>query len=125
MYYRPMVILPIRQHTSPNMALIVHTFDEPTNHAADIRQQVTIRLEIEHRTGRTVSIGAVYATLRRLEDKGFVLSALGEPTASRGGRAKRYFELAPLGGRALGRSRRMVARLWEGVSPAHLDESPQ
>lgn len=84
---------------------------------------MTIRLEIEERTGRTVSIGSVYATLRRLEDKGLVRSMLGEPTASRGGRAKRFFALTAPGRKALERSRRMFARLWEGVSPSHLDES--
>ena len=47
---------------------------------------MTIRLEIEERTGRSVSIGAVYTTLRRLQRKGFVSSALGEPSPSRGGR---------------------------------------
>ncbi len=52
---------------------------------------ITVRREIETTTGRDVSIGAVYATLVRLESKGFVKSAAGEPTAERGGRAKRYF----------------------------------
>jgi len=49
---------------------------------------VTIRREIEERTGRNLSIGAVYATLDRLESKGYVSSSLGEPTAERRGRAK-------------------------------------
>ena len=54
---------------------------------------MTIRREIEDRTGRNLSIGAVYATLDRLESKGYVSSSLSEPTAERGGRAKRLFRI--------------------------------
>jgi PadR family transcriptional regulator PadR len=50
---------------------------------------MTVRREIENATGRDMSIGAVYATLVRLESKGFIKSHTGEPTAERGGRAKR------------------------------------
>ncbi len=79
---------------------------------------MTIRLEIEERTGRSVSIGAVYTTLRRLQRKGFVSSALGEPSPSRGGRAKKYFTLEPDGLDALQRSREMFASLWTDVPEA-------
>ena len=79
---------------------------------------MTIRLEIEERTGRSVSIGAVYTTLRRLQRKGFVSSALGEPSPSRGGRAKKYFTLEPDGLDALQRSREMFTSLWKGVPEA-------
>ena len=54
---------------------------------------VTVRQEIAARTRRDVSIGAIYATLDRLEAKGFVASHVGEPTAQRGGRAKRHFRI--------------------------------
>ena len=64
-----------------------------------------IRRDIEGRTGRPVSIGNVYAALRRLEAKGYVSTRKGEPTPSRGGRAKRFFRLQPDGARALQRSR--------------------
>ncbi|HMH11915.1 MAG TPA: helix-turn-helix transcriptional regulator [Edaphobacter sp.] len=60
-----------------------------------------VRREIEERTGRNLSIGAVYATLERLEAKGYVRSFTGEPTAERGGRAKRLFRVEALGNRAL------------------------
>ncbi len=79
---------------------------------------MTIRLEIEERTGRSVSIGAVYTTLRRLQRKGLVSSALGEPSPSRGGRAKKYFALEPDGLEALQRSRAMFANLWTDVPAA-------
>src|SRR5918992_764512 len=61
----------------------------------------TIRREIEARAGRQLSISAVYTTLERLEQKGLVRSRIGEPTAQRGGRRRRHFELLPLGARSL------------------------
>ena len=76
---------------------------------------VTVRREIEETADRPVSIGAVYRTLDRLEEKGFVSSWTGEPTAVRGGRAKRHFRLEEAGARALEASREMLARMWEDV----------
>ena len=64
----------------------------------------SLRREIEQRTGRMVAIGAVYTALDRLEQKGFVASRMGKPTAERGGRRKRFYRLEPLGSKALGRS---------------------
>jgi DNA-binding PadR family transcriptional regulator len=61
----------------------------------------TIKRDIEARAGRHLSISAVYTTLDRLEDKGFVRSWIGEPTAERGGRRRKYFALKPAGARAL------------------------
>jgi len=60
-----------------------------------------VRREIEERTGRNISIGAVYATLERLEAKGYVSSCTGDPTPERGGRAKRLFRVETAGKRAL------------------------
>lgn len=79
---------------------------------------VTIRREIVERTGRDIAIGAVYTTLDRLERKGFVSSSLGEPTAERGGRAKRYFKIEAPGERALNRSREAMASMWDGLVPS-------
>jgi DNA-binding PadR family transcriptional regulator len=75
----------------------------------------TIRHEIERRTGRGVSVGAAYATLARLEEKGFVVSWYGEPTAKRGGRSKRHYRLEPAGAEALESTRRMLESMWDGV----------
>jgi DNA-binding PadR family transcriptional regulator len=66
-----------------------------------------IRRDIEERTGRTVSIGNVYAALRRLDAKGYVSTRKGSPTAERGGRAKRFYSLEPEGAEALQRSRNL------------------
>ncbi len=76
---------------------------------------VTIRHEIEARTGRKVSHGAIYPTMDRLEAKGYVCSHVGEPTAERGGRSKKHFRLEPEGVLALERSRDMLSAMWKGV----------
>ena len=77
---------------------------------------MTVRREIEERTGREISIGAVYATLERLEAKGYVSSFTGEPTAERGGRAKRHFEIEAAGHRALNASQNALKNMSAGLS---------
>ncbi len=72
---------------------------------------MTIRRELEDRTGRSVAIGAVYATLCRLKDKGYISSWTGEPTPERGCRAKRFFKLEAAGSQALNESLSAVASL--------------
>jgi len=74
-----------------------------------------VRREIEKRTGRSVSIGAVYATLERLEAKGYVSSFTGEPTAARGGRAKRLFRVEAVGNRALQISEQTIRSMKAGL----------
>ena len=77
---------------------------------------VTIRQEIQTRTARPVSIGAVYATLGRLSDKGFVSFAISDPDPVRGGRARKLVALTKLGHRALAHSVTSFARMAEGLS---------
>jgi DNA-binding PadR family transcriptional regulator len=76
---------------------------------------VPICREIEQQTGREVALGSVYATLDRLSEKGFVFSRLGEPTAERGGRAKRYFRVTPTGVREVRKTQRALTNLWNGL----------
>src|SRR5215470_10734105 len=76
---------------------------------------MTVRREIESTTGRDISIGAVYATLARLESKGFVKSRAGEPTAERGGRAKRYFRMTPDGEGALRNTHHIIQKMSAGL----------
>lgn len=76
---------------------------------------VTIRLEIEQRTGRALTVGALYRTLDRLEDKRYVSSAFSDPTPERGGRSKRYFKVTPRGLRTLRESQQALAAMWEGL----------
>jgi PadR family transcriptional regulator, regulatory protein PadR len=64
---------------------------------------------------KAVSLGAVYVTLDRLEDKGLVKSWLSDPTPERGGRAKRCYRLEALGERALEESAVTAKRVWDGI----------
>ena len=77
---------------------------------------VTVREEIEARAGRAVSAGAVYTTLERLEERGLLASAWGDPTPERGGKRKRYFRLQPAGRAALDRSWQAVRAMARGAS---------
>jgi DNA-binding PadR family transcriptional regulator len=65
---------------------------------------------------KSVSLGAVYVTLDRLEDKGLISSRLSDPTPERGGRSKRCYRLEALGERALQESARTARRVWEAVA---------
>jgi PadR family transcriptional regulator PadR len=76
---------------------------------------MTVRREIEERSGRDVTIGAVYATLDRLEAKGLVESRLGSGHQTRRGRARRHFRVLPAGVEALELTRGARDGLWEGV----------
>ncbi len=65
---------------------------------------------------KDISLGAVYVTLDRIEDKGFVSSRLSDPTPERGGRAKRCYQLEALGERALQESAATAKRIWDVTS---------
>lgn len=72
---------------------------------------VTIQAELERETGDTISLGAVYATLDRLERKALVRSRVGAPTAERGGRRKRVFTITAAGVSAVRDMQRIRTRL--------------
>ncbi|HET7619521.1 MAG TPA: PadR family transcriptional regulator [Vicinamibacterales bacterium] len=74
-----------------------------------------IRQEIEDRTGRRLSVSAVYVTLTRLERKKMVVSYVGPPTAQRGGRRKKHYVIAEEGEHALGRAYRAFRAITEGL----------
>jgi len=76
---------------------------------------VSILEEIESRSGRPVSIGGLYPTLSRLERKAYIASRMGEPTAARGGRAKKYYSLTPDGAHQLSRSSRILFTMLNGL----------
>jgi DNA-binding PadR family transcriptional regulator len=82
---------------------------------ADQAYGVTVRREIEERTGREVSVGAIYATLGRLENKGYVSSRLGDPTPERGGRSKRFFLVTSKGVAAVSRTQRAIQKMNKGL----------
>jgi PadR family transcriptional regulator len=76
---------------------------------------IAIRRAIEDRTGREVAIGAVYATLARLEDKRLVRFQLSRPQPVPGGRARKIFALSADGRRALRHSTAMMTRMMAGL----------
>lgn len=84
---------------------------------------VPICEEIEKRTGRDVAIGSVYAALERLEAKGFVSSELGEPTAERGGRAKKYFQVTAKGLTEVRETQQSLMNLWRGLPELARDKA--
>ena len=67
---------------------------------------------ITQQTNRKISLGALHSTLTRLEEKGFLTSYLGEPTAKRGGRRKRYFEITQSAKEALSSMKSLRDELW-------------
>jgi len=78
---------------------------------------VTIHSQVaELARPKDVSLGAVYVTLDRLEDKGLVASWMLDPTAARGGRAKRCYRLEALGERALQESAVTAKRVWDVIA---------
>ncbi len=84
-------------------------------HLGDDAYGVSIVDEIERRTGRQAAPAAVYVTLRRLERKGLLVSWKGEPTAERGGKARRQVTLTKAGTAALRDSRQAFEQMWRGL----------
>jgi PadR family transcriptional regulator PadR len=87
-------------------------------HLGEDAYGMRIRQTIAERTGREVAVGAVYATLGRLEDKGLVGYQLSDPEPVRGGRARKCFGLTPLGARVLRESTTMLTAMLAGIDRA-------
>jgi len=84
-------------------------------HRKDDAYGVTIADELEERSGRETSRGALYVTLKRLEEKGYLGSELTRPKAERGGRRRRYYQPTPEGVAAVGEAREAMRRMWRGL----------
>ena len=78
---------------------------------------VTIRREIESRTGKSVSSGSVYTAMERLEARGYVSSSVGEPTPRRGGKRKKFYHIERRGAEALSRSYEALHEMAKGLRP--------
>jgi len=76
---------------------------------------LAIRRDLAARTGRDYSVGALYTTLQRLEDKGLLTSRHSEPLPVRGGRSRRHFTLTGAGARALREAERHAVSIWAGI----------
>lgn len=84
-------------------------------HRKDDAYGVTIAEELEERSDRATSRGALYVTLTRLEEKGFLTSSLERPAEARGGRRRRYYRPTPEGVTAVGEAREAMRRMWHGL----------
>ena len=78
---------------------------------------LAVRRDLADRTGRDYSVGAVYTTLQRLEDKGLLKSHSSAPIPVRGGRSRRHFTLTGAGARAVRDARLHATSIWAGVGP--------
>ena len=86
-------------------------------HLTEHAYGITIWKEIERRTGREAAIGAVYATLSRLEEKRLVRHELSKPLPIQGGRARKYYSLTAEGERTLLHATSMISRMMQGWRP--------
>ena len=76
---------------------------------------LAVRHDLSERNGRDYSVGAIYTTLQRLEDKGLLASHASEPLPVRGGRSRRHFRLTGAGARAIREAERQSVSMWAGV----------
>ena len=83
---------------------------------------VPVRDEIENRTGKRLTRGAVYTALARLEKKDYLDSTIGPPTPTRGGKSKRFYSLNDRGMEALRTSTRVVEQMRAGLEALFTDK---
>ncbi len=83
---------------------------------------VPVRDEIEKRTGKRLSRGAVYTALARLEKKGYLDSTIGPPTPTRGGKSKRFYSVNDRGMDALRTSTRVMEQMRAGLEALFTDK---
>ena len=84
-------------------------------HLRDEAYAVPIVAYIETHRGRQVALGRVYAVLETLAESGHVTSHLGEPTAARGGKAKRFFAVTDQGLRKVQETRNLLTAMWKKI----------
>jgi DNA-binding PadR family transcriptional regulator len=78
---------------------------------------IAVQQEIAHHGNRVLTLGAVYSTLARLEERGLVTSYEGAPTPTRGGRRKKLYKVQPAGRVALRSSLSALRALSRGLLP--------
>ena len=79
---------------------------------------VPIRRKVIEHGGREIAVGAIYTTLSRLEEKGLISSKMGEATAERGGRRKKYYQVTATGRAALNEVRKRHEEMWQSLPVA-------
>lgn len=81
----------------------------------DNAYSVTVQEDLAGRLEKSASLGMIYTTLKRLENRGFVKSKLGDPTSERGGRPKRLFWLTGAGATALNNAKNRRKLMWNDI----------
>jgi PadR family transcriptional regulator, regulatory protein PadR len=81
---------------------------------------VEIKRELEARLKETLSVGSIQSALKRMEEKGFLQSELGEATQKRGGKRKRIYTATPYALKVLGELKDIRADLWANIPSARL-----
>jgi len=84
-------------------------------HLGEDAYGVTVRRHLKNTIDRDVSIGALYSTVERLENKGLIISKKGEAKAERGGKAKRYFKLTQNGITNLKHTKNKLELMWQNL----------
>lgn len=82
-------------------------------HLGEDAYGAAVRRDVSARRGREYAVGAIHTTLQRLEDKGLLISWMGDPLPVRGGRARRYFRLTAAGADAINHARTAARQLWQ------------
>ncbi len=77
---------------------------------------VTIRDYLENNSGKDLSFGTLYVSLKRLEKWKYIKSYTGEATSKRGGKAIKYFEMTKRGIEALQEIQKLQEHMWEKFS---------
>jgi Predicted transcriptional regulators len=83
---------------------------------------LAVRQDLANRTGKDHSVGTIYTTLQRLEDKGLLASRASEPLPVRGGRSRRHFRLTGSGARAIRDAERRSTAIWAGIGTTNRPE---
>lgn len=76
---------------------------------------LAVRRDVSERADHDYSVGAIYTTLERLTDKGFLATRMAAPTPTRGGRARRHFRLTAAGSRAVRAAHQRATSQWTGI----------
>ena len=79
---------------------------------------VPVQQYVERVTARPISVGSIYSALARLEEKGFLRSAMSEAVAQRGGKSKRVYTVTPSGLRTARDLHRVRERIWNAIAEA-------
>lgn len=108
---------------SPSLGALELTILLAVARLGDEAYGLGIRRDVSARTRHDYSVGAVYTTLERLADKGFVSSRTTDPVPTRGGRSRRQFKVTANGHRAIREAQRRTASVWAGVGSSMRPES--